>query len=158
MAVAKPPRYQYRRNLPHMQNGVKPLFVSMATRAQLFLPPQARTLLLDHILREHDSRIMLYSAVVMPDHAHLLFSTLIDPEGLPNGMAEIMSSIRGSSAHSINKLLRRHGPLWEEEFFDRILRHDEFEQTMDYICMNPVRTGLVKTEQDYPWLWVNPLY
>jgi hypothetical protein len=29
---------------------------------------------------------------------------------------------------------------------------------MDYLCLNPVRKGLVTTEEEYPWLWVEPVY
>jgi hypothetical protein len=24
---------------------------------------------------------------------------------------------------------------------------------VDYVCQNPVRTGIVKTESEYPWIW-----
>ncbi len=29
---------------------------------------------------------------------------------------------------------------------------------MDYICLNPVRRGLVRTGEEYPWLWIEPVY
>lgn len=69
-----------------------------------------------------------------------------------------MNGMRGPSAHAINKVLVRHRPVWDRDFFDRLLRRGEFERYMDYICSNPVRKGLVTKEREYPWLWVEPVY
>ncbi len=69
-------------------------------------------------------------------------------------MAEIMHGIKGASAHSINKLLKRQGHVWQDESFDRILRREEgIIGKVEYICQNPVRQGLVEQVDDYPWLW-----
>ncbi len=155
MALSKQRRSECRRYLPHLQNGVQPLFVSMTTRQQWELPPAARTIGLEHILRENEARIQLYAAVVMPDHVHSLFSPLEDQRGQPFGLAEIMNGMRGPSAHRINRLLQRHGAVWEEEFFDRLPRYGEFDGCVDYIVENPVKVGLVKRWEDYPWLWLH---
>jgi REP element-mobilizing transposase RayT len=89
----------------------------------------------------------------MPDHAHFLF-TLKRVDGREYPMANIMHSVRGAAAHRINKLLSRQGAVWEEEFFDRLLRYGEFEGTVNYICGNPVQAGLVQHGSQYPWLWI----
>lgn len=151
-------RYEYRRDLPHLQSGNRTLFVSMTTYKRWVLPPEARDVVLDRIRREHKQRVFLYAAVVMPDHVHVLFSPLLDKGGECFGIGEIMSGMRGPSAHAINKLLGRDGPVWDRDFFDRLLRHGEFGRYMEYICLNPVRKGLVATEPEYPWLWVEPAY
>jgi|ERR1017187_34235 hypothetical protein len=58
-------------------------------------------------------------------------------------------------ARSINKLTGRTGPVWQDESFDHVLRGDEsLRETMDYVCQNPVRKGLVDKPEDYKWLWV----
>ena len=41
-------------------------------------------------------------------------------------IAEILHGVRGASAHRINRLLDRKGRLWQDEYFDRLLRQDEF--------------------------------
>jgi len=46
--------------------------------------------------------------------------------------------------------------LWEEEFFDRLLRKGEWLKVVDYIARNPVVAGLVQSEEEYPWLWIEP--
>lgn len=96
----------------------------------------------------------MHGVVVMPDHVHMISTPSNDDKGNPFGLAEIMSGIKGASAHSINKALNRRGRVWQDESFDHILRSDEsaYNKVM-YICENPVRKGLVKEVDDYPWLW-----
>ena len=90
----------------------------------------------------------------MPDHVHMIFTPLTDNDGNPFGLAEIMSGIKGASAHSINKALLRRGRVWQDESFDHILRSEEsIHSKVQYICENPVRHGLVQDIDDYPWLW-----
>jgi putative transposase len=62
--------------------------------------------------------------------------------------------MKGASAHSLNKVLKRRGPVWQREYFDHILRSDESTASKaQYICENPVRHGIVEFIDDYPWLW-----
>ena len=90
----------------------------------------------------------------MPDHVHMVFTALNDDDGKPFGLAEIMNGIKGASAHTINKALGRRGHVWQREFFDHILRSDESASSkVQYVCENPVRKGLVKKIDNYPWLW-----
>lgn len=90
----------------------------------------------------------------MPDHVHMIITPLKDNRGGAYGLAEIMQGIKGASARSINKALEREGKVWQEEFFDRMLRSDEHARNkVEYICANPVRKGLVEKVDDYPWLW-----
>ena len=151
-------RSAYRRNLPHLQNACRLLFVTMRTYQSWTLPGEARSIALDCIRAVHERRAFLYCAVVMPDHAHMLFQPLLDGHDHLFCLAEIMHAIRGPSAHAINKAMHRKGHVWQEEFFDRLLRYGEFEKTMEYICRNPERKGLVRNEESYPWLWVEPAY
>ncbi len=76
-------------------------------------------------------------------------------------LAEIMDAIKGASAHKINKALGRKGRVWQPESFDHVLRSSESpDAKIQYLLNNPVRRGLAKNWQDYPWLWkkayVNP--
>lgn len=69
-------------------------------------------------------------------------------------LPQVMRLIKGRSAHFINRLLKRHGPVWQEESFDHVLRSNEsLSEKLNYICQNPVRAKLVSEEKDYPWLW-----
>jgi len=148
---------EYRRRLPHFQKSDRPLFVTFRKLVRDPLPPQARTLVLKHRLRDHGSRMLLHAAVVMPEHAHLLLTPLRDYAGWPIPLAKILQLIKGASAHSVNQLLGKKGPLWQDESFDHVLRSDEsFAEEVEYIRQNAVRRGLARVLEDYPWLWQGP--
>ena len=151
---AKPAKSEYRRNLPHIQVEGKPIFVTFATRKRWVLPGSLRDIVLRHCLHDHRIKLYMHGIVVMPDHVHMVFTPLTDSLGNVFGLAEIMNGIKGSLAHSINKELKRKGHVWEKEYFDRILRKEEsVTEKVEYICMNPVRKGIVKSPDEYPWLW-----
>lgn len=136
----------HRRNLPHYDDGVTPVFVTFRTHGRLILPPEARDVVLEHCVREHGVRVDLYAAVVMPDHVHLLFQ---QRESHPARV--IMNSVKGASAHSVNTVVGRRGRVWQEESYDRLLRTDEsLRSTAQYICDNPVRAG---QPLGYRWIW-----
>jgi REP element-mobilizing transposase RayT len=147
--------YDYRRMLPHYQKASRALFV---TFCKLMPPPftgEARNVILQHCRHDDGKRYLLHAAVVMPEHVHLLLSPLLDEEGWPCGLPAILKLIKGSSARSVNKLLGSGGPVWQEESFDHVLRSQEsLEKKLEYIRQNPVRRGLVKRPEDYPWLWI----
>jgi putative transposase len=150
------PKYEYRRRLPHYQNASGALFVTFRVLGTLVLSDSARDIALQHCLYDHGKRIHLSAAVIMPNHVHLLFWALRDNTGWPIPLVDILQSLKGSSAHSINKLLHRSGPVWQEESFDHVLRSEEsWEGKREYIRQNPVRAGLVRKPEDYRWLWLN---
>jgi len=148
------PKYNYRRRLPHIQKDYRPIFITFSTDHRWQLPTKARDIVLEGCLKENGSKFDLHTAVVMPDHAHLLLSPLRNVDGWNFSLPQIMHAIKGVSARRINLLLDRRGPVWQEEFFDHVLRsNDSLTEKADYICQNPVRAGLVKTESEYRWLW-----
>jgi REP element-mobilizing transposase RayT len=152
--AAKPARSRYKRYLPHIQYRDKTVYVTFSTRQRWKLPETVRDAVLKHCLHDHGTKLHMHAAVVMPDHVHLLFQPLRDAAGGTYGLAEIMSGIKGSSAHTVNRMLSRKGHVWEAESFDRLLRSTEQARAVaEYICANPFRAALAKDEDDYPWLW-----
>ena len=97
----------------------------------------------------------MHAFVVMPDHVHLLLSPLWDQKGERYSIAEIMAGIKGSSAHAINRELGRKGKVWETEYFDHVVRKDNFGAKFQYVVFNPAAAGLVNDPYKYPWLWIN---
>ncbi|MBR1465008.1 MAG: transposase [Bacteroidaceae bacterium] len=85
-------------------------------------------------LRFYDgSKYKLWAYVVMPNHVHLLASPKTEYE-----MGQLMGSVKSFSSRQINQMLRRTGPLWQREVFDRIVRSGEhFERVVRYIKSNP---------------------
>lgn len=120
--------------------------------AALRLPNAAKSLVLDHCLHEHKKKYTLHSAVVMRTQVHLILTPLVNEQGMFR-LAEIMNGIKGASSHSVNRILRRKGTLWQDESMDHMIRSEEdFADKLLYIAMNAVETGARRTE-DYPWYW-----
>lgn len=152
--VAKTAKAAYQRNLPHVQRPGQTLFVTFRTGDQLILADDARDLVLHHCLHDHERKLRMHGAVVMPNHVHLVFTPSTDSRGRTFGLAEILNGIKGASAHSVNRLLGRNGNVWQDESFDHVLRSTEsLREKVEYICQNPIRAGLVSDENDYRWLW-----
>jgi putative transposase len=92
----------------------------------------------------------------MSTHVHMLLSPGLDEADHAYTIAEILHGIRGGSAHRINRLLNRNGRLWQDEYFDRLVRDGEFQKYVDYICRNPEKAGVAIREENYAWLWLDP--
>jgi REP element-mobilizing transposase RayT len=136
-------RYAYRRRLPHYQKDDRPLFVTFRTLATHELSPDARTLALQHCLHHNGKTTQLHAAVIMPDHAHLLFTALRDADGWTLALPEILKAIKGTSARSINKLRGRYGAVWQDESFDHVLRGDEsLRESIEYIRQKCCKKGI----------------
>jgi hypothetical protein len=46
-------------------------------------------------------------------------------------------------------MLKRSGPFWQREYYDRLLRNaNELERAIDYVMNNPCKAGLGE------WSWV----
>jgi REP element-mobilizing transposase RayT len=148
------PKYEYRRRLPHYQKDDHPLFVTFTTDRRWELPSEARDIVLECCLKENRQKLDLHAAVVMPDHVHLIYSPLRREDGWSYSLPEIMKAIKGRSARYINLALKRTGPVWQEEFFDHVLRsNDRLVDRVEYVCENPVRAWIAKVQAEYPWIW-----
>lgn len=84
--------------------------------------------------------------VIMPDHIHL-FVALEQDKNLSVWMKSMKNSVsrtlRGSGVES---------PHWQKGFFDHVLRSGEsYSQKWEYVRDNPVRVGLVKRWEDWPY-------
>ncbi|MCL6508545.1 MAG: DUF1156 domain-containing protein, partial [Bryobacteraceae bacterium] len=138
-----------RRNLPHLETAGATYFVTFRCREKLTMPPEARAIALSAIRHWDGSRIALDAAVVMPDHAHLMFRIM---DG--SRLGQVLHSIKSFSANKINALLGRSGAFWLDENFDHIVRHAaEWEEKFQYIRQNPVKRGLADSPDAYPYLY-----
>jgi REP element-mobilizing transposase RayT len=145
----------YRRNLPHIQRLGAAHFLTFRTVKGLSLSDPAKDIAYKHCFEQHHHRVTLHAFVVMSNHAHLLFTPLLDSGQEFYSLAEISRRIKGPSAREINKLLNRRGALWQDEGMDRIVRgNKEFGERLAYIQENPVAARLVRSPHDYKWLWL----
>jgi len=148
-------KYDYRRRLPHYQKADRAIFISFRRGVDTALTGDCRSAVLECCLWGNRTRFHLHAAVVMPEHVHLLMTPLRDAGGDVFCLRDILKGIKGASARAVNQLLGSSGPVWQEESFDHVVRsHESLQQKIEYIRQNPVRRGLVKTPEEYPWLWV----
>ena len=91
---------------------------------------------------------------IMLNHVHVVFKPkMIGDE--PRSLSSIMHSLKLYTAREANKILQRSGAFWEHESFDHYIRNDaERKRIIKYVLENPVKAGLVKTWQDWPWNYV----
>jgi putative transposase len=99
------------------------------------------------LLHFDGQRYQLLAWCVMPNHVHTLIETR---EGYPLG--EIVHSWKSFTVREINRRLGRSGGLWAADYFDRYIRDDtHLQATIDYIEGNPVKAGLVRCPEDWPF-------
>jgi RecG-like helicase/REP element-mobilizing transposase RayT len=147
-----------KRNLPHFERPWAKYVVTFATRERMALRPQSRDLVMKAILHAR-TRFELYAACVMPDHVHLLIEPAMkdqdkDGAAIFFSLTEILHSLKSFTAHEINRMQGTKGPVWEKEFFDRLIRSEQdLHEKFHYIVRNPWETNLVKENEEYPWVW-----
>ena len=141
-----------RRNLPHWTMEGSTYYLTFRLRDDARHLEQAdRQVVLSHLKSGDKVYYDLIAAVVMPDHAHAL---LRPRKGME--LSRIMKGIKGVSARLVNQARRCHGPLWQDESWDRIVRDpDELDEKLQYMLDNPVRKGLVSDGWDYDGWYVN---
>ena len=71
---------------------------------------------------------ILIAEVVMPDHTHLLLT----PSG-GYSLSQIMKGIKGVSARKVNQMRNTTGTVWQDEYYDRIIRDQkELDEKIHY--------------------------
>lgn len=103
------------------------------------------TIVKDTLEKFDGERYRLNAWVIMPNHAHVM---LRPNEG--EKLEKIMHSIKSFTASEANKVLRRRGPFWMREAFDRYIRDSgHFRRVLRYIENNPVKAGLCERPEDW---------
>jgi putative transposase len=83
---------------------------------------------------------------VMPDHVHLL----VQGTQAESDLLRIVNAYKQVTAHEFQQ--KKNLRLWQFKFYDHILRPRESGDAIAwYIWMNPVRKGLCRLPQEYPW-------
>jgi len=87
----------------------------------------------------------------MTDHVHLIISNINE-----YSLDRIMKGVKGVSANLINKKRGTKGRIWQDEYFDRIIRDEkEFDEKIKYMFENPIRRKLIKDIAEYEFWYVN---
>ncbi|MBI4664729.1 MAG: HsdR family type I site-specific deoxyribonuclease [Verrucomicrobia bacterium] len=78
----------------------------------------------------------------MPNHVHVLFRTRS-----PHRLEEIVKSWKGFTAREINRRIGKTGTLWQEDYWDRLIRSSRhFAKCVEYIRENPSKAKLRQGE------------
>jgi putative transposase len=121
-------------------------FVTTVTiqRIPIFRQETAAKLLIDTFAHYRDvGKFLLHEFVIMPDHVRLLLTPA--PE---ISLERVMQFIKGGFSYR----LKQRGSVWQPSFTNHRVRDlEDYENHREYIRMNPVRGGLAKRAEEYPY-------
>ena len=92
-------------------------------------------------------KFRLHEFVVMPDHFHVLLT-------IDAGMTieRVVQLIKGGFAFRAGKEIGMRSPVWQKGFYDaRVWHSQQYERSREYIHNNPVKRGLVRDADQYPY-------
>jgi REP element-mobilizing transposase RayT len=125
-------------------------FVTTCTsgrRPRLALPEMAETVVENIVWARVHGRARVFAYCVMPDHLHLVLQ-LVDSR---YSLGRVVGTLKRESGKRFHQM-GYAGELWQERFYDRILRENETGiSVVDYVLENPVRAGLVSHHDEYPY-------
>jgi REP element-mobilizing transposase RayT len=123
------PRY-YRRRLPHWRDQEAIYFVTWRLgQGQPDLNRSERELITSALKHFKGKRYQLTAFVVMNDHVHVLLNTME-----PYRLEDVIHSWKSFTANRMQRDHARRGRVWQDEYFDRIVRDEkELAQKFDYI-------------------------
>ena len=135
-----------------LENHCYHVSTATAGRQPVFSNAAAAQVVVDALrfLRRERAYVLAYA--VMPDHIHVL----LVPRA-PQTVSSLMQSLKGFTSRAINAQLGRHGALWQESFYDRVIRGDQhLMEAIEYVHGNPVAAGLAQRPEDYPFCSAHP--
>jgi REP element-mobilizing transposase RayT len=146
-ALKTPELTTYRRKLPHWRMRGSIYFVTWRlAKNQPALHPEERALVADAIKHFDRQRYELFAYVVMDDHVHVLLLPLAD-----YSLKQTLHSWKSFTANGLGRLGRRAAPIWQDEYFDRIVRDEaDLIQKAEYILGNPLKRW--PEIDEYPWM------
>ena len=142
--LSAPDRKVRRRKLPHWRLTGATYFTTFRLRSGR-LSPEQRRLVRDHIVSGDPDFYELIATQVMPDHVHMILC----PQPATS-LSRIMKGIKGVSARKLNQVRGTRGRIWQDEYFDRIVRdNDELLEKLLYMFHNPVERGQAEDPSQY---------
>jgi putative transposase len=93
-----------------------------------------------------EQRFTVSAYCFMPDHLHVLFHG----QTAQSNFKVLMTLFRRRAAHMHARTFRAR--LWKVDYYERVLRDGESPaMAVRYIAANPVRAGLVRNAEEYPY-------
>jgi putative transposase len=89
----------------------------------------------------------LHDFVIMPDHIHLLIEV---NEGMT--IEKAMQMIKGRFSYRLSHEFNYKGEVWQRGFSEvQVLGKESFRKHVEYISQNPVKEGLVRVGESFPF-------
>jgi putative transposase len=90
---------------------------------------------------------VLHAYALMTNHVHLLLTSKSS-----DGISLVIRDVGRDYVRTINKTYRRTGTLWEGRYKSSLVDQTGYcLACYRYIELNPVRAGMVRRPEDYPW-------
>ena len=138
-----------------------------AVTGPMWLQDQRLTkIIADNLHYHHQKAYQLHAYCLMSNHVHVILTPFLSEAELQEGkddtghllffsahpsLSKIMHSLKSYTAKRCNQLLNRQGAFWAEESFDHVIRAGKLEKSIEYVLQNPVKAGLVRDWQSWPW-------
>jgi len=98
------------------------------------------------LLEKNERDFQLQAWVIMPNHVHLV----VDVWDVP--LAKLIGLWKGKSSRLINLGLKRRGHLWQDDYFDTLIRdEDHRKKAIHYTEANPAKACFVTNPRDWTW-------
>jgi putative transposase len=138
-------------NLGHADSGTtRTFFVTTSTweRRSLFQSERLARLFLNvHLGYRAQERYLLHEYVLMPDHLHALIS--VPPRVT---VEQALQWIKGGFSFRAKKETGFQGEIWQRGFSDEFIAGVAgYRARCAYIRQNPVRAGLARVPEEYPF-------
>lgn len=90
----------------------------------------------------------------MPVHYHIIVGL-----SSPKALSDIMASIDKYTARRINKFLGRKGTLWQDGFYEHMVRdREDYDGILAYVHNNAVEAGLASSAELWNYSTANERY
>ena len=136
------PNYDYSKD--------RPVHVTICTdnKERIFNSEINAKIVIDELLKAaRDVRFRILCYCLMPDHFHVIVS----PGESTLTLSKFLNIFKGRTTAALRE---REGlkKTWQRSAFDHIIRTEEnLKGVIDYIRNNPVRKGILKNAEDYPY-------
>jgi putative transposase len=92
------------------------------------------------------ARVAIMGWCLMPNHCHLILVPANE-----TGLAEAMGRLHWRYAKFVNARAGRTGHLFQERYGSVVMDESHLVAALAYADANPVRAGLVRRPEDWPW-------
>ncbi|MFW5733142.1 MAG: REP-associated tyrosine transposase [Planctomycetota bacterium] len=137
------------------------LTVVTASRRPLFEDEANRNILSIALRKTLAERPFEITAIVLlPDHLHMIWRMPEDDSDYSTRLSIIKDRFTRSylaaggteASVSPGKRMKRHRGVWQPKFWEHTIKDArDFHMHVDYVHLNPVKHGWVKSPRDWPW-------